>query len=375
MSKVNRTSNGAGRRRYVQVGVAATIIVVLGIAAASLTGSEKQEGGGEQAAAIEMPPMPVDVDTARMQEVTEEVRVTGRIEAVQSIELRPDEPGRIVELLFREGQRVTQGTPLVRIDDALLRAQAERADAERELATQQLDRAKRLRAENASAPADLERAQAAARSAEATLAVLKLQIERSVVRAPFSGVVGQRLVSLGDYVTSATPLLTLQTVDPQWAVIDVPERYAAQLKRGQNIEFGIAAQPGRVFSASVDFVDPVVQSTSRAILVKARTPNPDGALLPGMFMEARLATATRASAVVVPEDAVMPLRTTNVLWAVVDGKAVRREARLGARSQGYVEVLTGIEAGELVVVGGLERMMEGMSVAPQPRAAAARPGN
>jgi multidrug efflux pump subunit AcrA (membrane-fusion protein) len=86
-----------------------------------------------------------------------------------------------------------------------------------------------------------------------------------------------------------------------------------------------------------------------------------------MFIEARLATATREGAIVVPEDAVQPLRTANVVWAVVDGKASRREVRLGTRTQGVAEVLSGVSAGELVVVGGLERMAEGMPLAPQPR--------
>lgn len=370
MTNPYSAENQRARNRVIKIGAVAVGIVVLGFAARSLVGrgqGQEQPEGGAPPQSMTMPPMPVDVDTARVEAVTEAVRVTGHIEAIQSIELRPDEQGRITALLFREGQSVARGTPLIRIDDALLRAQAERAEADRDLAMQQLERVRRLRAENASAPADLERAQAAARSAEAALAVLRLQIERTTVRAPFAGVVGQRLVSLGDYVTSATPLLTLHTIDPQNAVIDVPERHAAQLRRGQNIEFSIAAQPGRVYRAAVEFIDPAVHPTSRSILVKASTRNQDGALRPGMFVEARLATSTRDAAVVVPEDAVQPLRTTNVIWAVVEGKAVRREVRLGARSQGRVEVLSGVTAGELVVVGGLERMMDGMPLAPQPR--------
>jgi membrane fusion protein (multidrug efflux system) len=318
-----------------------------------------------------MPPMPVDVDTARQGDVVDAVRATGRIEAVSAVELRPDEQGRVIELLFREGQTVTQGTPLVKIDDALLRAQTVRATAERDLARQQLERVRRLRADNAASPADLERVEAGARSAEAALAVLELQIERTMVRAPFSGTVGQRFVSAGDYVTAATPLLTLQTTDPQRAVLEIPERYAAALRRGQEVEFTVAAYPGRTFRAEVEFIDPVVQPEGRTIVIKARAPNRDQALKAGMFIEARLAVTTRGNAIVVPEDAVQPLRTSNVVWAVVDGKASRRIVQLGTRSEGKVEVLSGVAAGEAVVVGGLERMAEGMPVAPQPRAGTA----
>jgi membrane fusion protein (multidrug efflux system) len=356
------------------VGLAAVAAVAAarnGAASGSPDGGARTGGQPADAAASApaMPPMPVDVDTARLQPVVDAVRATGRIEAVQAIELRPDEAGRVMRLRFREGQFVAAGTPLVEIDDAMLRAQAVRAVAERDLARQQLARVRRLREENASSPADLERAEAAARGADAALALLELQIARTTVRAPFAGVVGQRFVSVGDYVTTASRLLTLQTVDPQRAVIEVPERHAVRLRPGQHVEFTVAAMPERVFRAEVDFVDPVVQSASRTILVKARAPNAGRALRPGMFIEARLATATRAGATVVPEDAVQPLRTANVVWAVVDGRASRRVVRLGARSQGAVEVVSGVQAGERVVVGGLERMAEGMPVAPRQRAA------
>jgi membrane fusion protein (multidrug efflux system) len=354
------------------VSLAVLLVLALGAKVLGLVGgnarAEPGAGAGEGGQAA-MPPMPVDVDTARLSDVVDAVRATGRIEAVQAVELRPDEEGRVTELLFREGQVVDSGTPLLRIDDAMLRAQAERAAAERDLARQQLARVQRLLADNAAAPADLERAEAAARSAEAALGVLQLQIQRSTVRSPFAGTVGQRFVSVGDYVTSATRLLTLQTTDPQRAVIEVPERYAASLRAGQRVEFTVASQPGRVFRAQVEFIDPVVQPASRTIVVKARAPNPGNVLKAGMFVEARLAIATRGDAVVVPEDAVQPLRTANVVWAVVDGKASRRTVDLGARSQGVVEVVRGVEAGELVVVGGLERMGEGMAVAPRPRQA------
>ena len=366
-------SQGWTRRRVALVStvfVAGLVLVALATRGRASAASGASGAPGEQAGPAgpaAMPPMPVDADSARRQAVTDAVRATGRIEAIQAVELRPDEQGRVTQLLFEEGQYVSRGAPLVKIDDAMLRAQAERARADRDLATQQLERSRRLREQNASAPADLERAEAAARAAAASLALLELQIERTTVRAPFAGVVGQRFVSVGDYVTSASKLLTLQTVDPQRAVIEVPERHAVRLRRGQWLDFTVAAEPDRTFRGQVDFIDPVVQDANRTILVKARTPNPDRLLRPGMFIEARLATAVRAGAVVVPEDAVQPQRTANIVWAVAGGKASRRIVQLGVRSAGVVEVLSGVEPGELVVVGGLERMNEGMPLAPKVR--------
>src|SRR5688572_19853440 len=96
---------------------------------------------------------------------------------------------------------------------------------------------------------------------------------------------------------------------------EVPERYAVELRQGQSVQFTVAAQPGKTFVANVEFIDPDVQPSSRTIVVKARAPNPSRILRPGMFIEAQLATSKRDSAVVIPEDAVQPLRTANIVWA------------------------------------------------------------
>jgi len=324
-------------------------------------GAEQDSAAAPAAAAP--PAMGVEVVAARRDTVAEEIAVTGRIEAVQALQVRPEVDGRIVQILVREGQAVGRGAALFKIDDAELRAQVARATAERDLARQTLDRTKQLLAQNASAAADLERAEATARSAQAALDQLAVRLERTTVRAAFAGVTGQRLVSLGDYVTPQTPLISLQTTDPQRVVLAVPERYAADLHRGQRVAFEVAAFPEEDFTARVEFVDPVVQLPARTIAVKALAPNPRGRLQPGMFVEARIATAVRPNAVVIPEDAVMPAPGgTNAVWVVQDGKAVRREVTLGVRSAGFVEATSGVEAGEPVVVGGVMQLMEGAPV-------------
>lgn len=306
--------------------------------------------------------MPVDVAVARIDTVVETIRATGQVESVQSIELRPEVEGRIVEIVVSEGREVAEGAPLFKIDDTQLRAQVTRLEAERDLADQALKRTRELLDRNASSTADLERAEASARSAAASLEQQQIRLDRTVVRAPFGGVVGQRFVSLGDYVTSSTRLTTLQTVNPQRAAFAVPERYAERLTRGLEVTFTVAALADRTFTGVVDFVDPRVELPGRTITVKARVPNRDRALKPGMFIEAALVAETRAGAVVVPEDAVLPVSGADYIWVVVDGKATRRQVTLGVRVPGFVEVQDGVAAGEQVVVGGLERLFEGADV-------------
>ena len=138
-------------RRNILTALAIVAIVIIGALTIGRRGNAKPAaaggpgGGAAAGGAPAMPPMPVDVDTARVRPIVDAVRATGRIEAVQAVELRPDEQGRITAIMFHEGQTVARGTPLVRIDDAVLRAQAERADADRDLARQQLARIRKLR--------------------------------------------------------------------------------------------------------------------------------------------------------------------------------------------------------------------------------------
>src|SRR2546430_891289 len=189
--------------------------------------------------------MPVEVAVARSDTVRDEIAATGQIEAVQSIDLRPEVDGRIVEFLVREGQEVEQGTPLFKVDDAQLKAQVAQLEAQRDLALQALARAKELAQQNASSAADLEKAEAEARSAQAQYDLQRIRLDRTTVRAPFAGVVGQRYVSVGDYVTTSTKLASLHTVNPQRAAFQVPERFARDLKPGQQVSFRVAAIAGR----------------------------------------------------------------------------------------------------------------------------------
>ena len=346
-------------------------IGVLLLATAALSGCNEAEpanaaaggpGGGGP------PAMPVETRTAWSDTVVDAIRATGQIEPLQSIELRPEVDGRITRIIMREGAVVQRGTALFQIDDAELRQQLIRAEAERDLARQALERTRDLIGQKAASQADLERAEATARSAAANHELLRLQVARTTVRAPFTGVLGARSVSLGDYVTASTPLVTLQTVDPQRASFQIPERYAEAVRRGQVVRFTVAALPGREFTGVVDFVDPAVQLPARTIAVKAEARNNDRLLQGGMFIEAALATETRPNAVLIPEEAVLPMQGRSYVWVVrEDGTVTRRETTLGVRRPGEVEVQAGIAAGEQVVVGGLERLQEGAAVAPVDR--------
>ena len=313
-------------------------------------------GAGTRAAS------PVEVAIARVQRVEDAITGTGQIEALQSIQLRPVVEGRIVDIFVREGGAVREGDSLFKVDDAELRAQVARAEADNDLAQQTLERTRQLMQSQSSTQGDLEHAEATARGTRAALDLLKLRLDRTVVRAPFSGVAGARMVSLGDYVNSSTQLLALQTVDPTRVTMTVPERYAERLRLGLAVHFTVAALSNRAFTGTVDFVDPVIRLPARTILIKARVPNPRGELQAGMFAEGRLVAAAHDNAVVVPEDAIVPTPAGASIWVVQNGSAQRRDAAIGVRTPGFVEITSGIAAGDSVVVGGAERLVDGTPV-------------
>lgn len=337
---------------------------MLGLGTLTACGKGEAKPGGGMGAAGEMPPSAVEVAVARSDTVVDAIEANGQVEAIQAIELRPDIEGRVTEIPAAEGSEVPAGAPLVRIDDQELKAQVAKAQADRDLARQALARTRELLAQKASSASDLEKAEATARSTQAELDLLTLRLGRTTVRAPFAGVVGQRFISLGDYVTTSTRLLTLQTVNPQRVAFTVPERFSTRVKRGQRVAFRVASISGQEFEGVVDFVDPVVQLPGRTILIKAVVPNPRRRLSAGMFAETRLATEVRPRAVIIPEDALLPLQGAVFVWVSKDNKATRRQVGIGVRTPGFVEVKSGVEAGEQVVVGGQERLFEGAALAP-----------
>lgn len=343
-----------------------TTLLLLAFAATACSKGDSPAGGGGGPGGGAPPGMLVEVATAYTDTVVDAIAATGQIEAVQSIMLRPEVDGRIVSILFREGNEVGQGTALFKVDDAELKAQVAQATANRDLSAQALVRTRQLIADKASSQADLERAEATARSDQAQLDLLEVRLSRTTVRAPFGGVTGQRMVSLGDYVTSSKDLVSLQTVNPERAAFQVPERYAERLRRGQRVAFRVAALPGQEFIGVVDFVDPVVKLPGRTITVKALVPNPKRTLQAGMYVDLRLAAEVRPNAVVVPEQAIVPIQGANFVFVVQEGKASKRQVGLGIRAPGIAEIRSGLDAGDTVVVGGQERLQDGMPVMAKP---------
>jgi membrane fusion protein (multidrug efflux system) len=199
----------------------------------------------------------------------------------------------------------------------------------------------------------------------AQVALSKAQLERMKILAPFDGVAGIRSVNVGDYVKDGADLVNVEDTTQVWVDFRLPERYLAQLKTGQPVEVSLDAMPGRTFRGQVDALDSQLDANGRSLLVRARLANPDGVLRTGMFARTRTLFAVRESALVVPEEALVPQGGKQFLIKVVDGPqgkvSQRLEARLGVRVPGKVEILGGVAEGDFVVTAGQGRLLRGDS--------------
>lgn len=312
-------------------------------------------------------PAAVEVGRAEAVRIEDDAQAVGSLRAHQSVMLRPEVSGRIRSLGFAEGQRVRRGQLLVQLDDALQQAQLKQAEAQASIARTNLQRSRDLAAQNFVSQSAIDQNAAALQVAEAQVALAQAQLQRMRVLAPFDGTAGLRSVDVGDYVKDGADIVGIDDLSSLTVQFSLPERYVDRLRAGQPVELRFDALPGREFKGTVTAVDPQVDANGRALKVQAQVSNPGTLLRPGMFARPRVVFAVREAAVVVPEEALVPLGAKQYVFKVVDaadGKKVsqRIEANVGLRLPGKVEVLEGLKAGDSVVTAGHSRLLRGDAV-------------
>jgi membrane fusion protein (multidrug efflux system) len=314
-------------------------------------------------------PVPVEVARVEPTRLEDDTQAVGTLRARQGVILRPEVSGRIRTLQFADGQRVRKGQLLVQLDDTLQQAQLKQAEASAAIARTNLQRSRELASQNFVSQSAVDQNAAALEVAQAQVALAQAQIGRMKVLAPFDGVAGIRSVNVGDYVKDGADIVMIEDLSALWVDFRLPERFLARLSPGQSIEIAIDALPGRKFQARVDAIDAQLDANGRSILVRGRMANTDGALRGGMFARVRAVFDVREAALVVPEEALVPLGDRQLVFKVVDapgdtgGKVAQRSpVRIGMRVPGKVEILEGVDKGDTVVVAGQARLMRGEAV-------------
>ncbi|MCC7114174.1 MAG: efflux RND transporter periplasmic adaptor subunit [Burkholderiales bacterium] len=290
------------------------------------------------------------------------ITAVGSLRSDESITVRPEVAGRIAAIGFNEGQRVEKGTMLLRLDPSVNDAEVRQARANMTLAKTKYDRAVDLSKSNFISGQARDEAENNLKVAEAALALAEAKLAKTEIRAPFSGVIGLRQVSVGDYVKEGADLVNLEAIDPLKVDFRVPEIYLRQVRVGQPLEVTLDAVAGRVYNGRVYAINPLVDAAGRSIVIRAQVANTDTRLRPGMFARVRLITEERADALVVPEQALVPQGTEQFVFRVADGKAQRVRVEIGQRGDGKVEVRQGLAVDDVVVVAGQLKLRDGVPV-------------
>ena len=313
-------------------------------------------------------PIAVEVGKVERLRLEDDAQAVGTLVSNQSVVLRPEVSGRIVALGFADGQRVKRGQWLVQLDDSLQQAQLRQAEAQAGSASAILQRSRELVAQGFVSRSVVDQNAAALEVATAQVALVQAQLGRMRIVAPFDGVSGIRQVNVGDYVKDGADLVNIDDIASVWVDFRLPERFLSRVKPGQDVEILLDALPGRPLKAVIGALDSQLDANGRAVRVRARLANPGGLLRSGMFARARVVFAVREAALVVPEEALVPLGDKQYVIKVVAGAggaqlSQRIEARLGQRAKGKVELLAGVEEGDLVVLAGQSRLMRGDALA------------
>ncbi len=326
------------------------------------------KGGGQRPTLVETTP-------ARRGDVTVTIGAVGTAHADEAVIVTSKVTGLVSAVRFREGGRVKAGEVLVELDSREMQAVLEEQKADRDNAARLYERARKLYEGRNVPRARVDDLYGELQSAEARVKAEEARIEAYYVRAPFSGRLGLRRVSVGALVDPGTEITTLDETSRIKADFRVPETALAHIAAGQGVTAVSAAYAGRTFTGTVATVDTRVDPVTRSVEVRTVFENPDERIRPGMFLTAEFVAVIRKDSVLIPEQAVVAGGDRQYVFIVDDGKAARRDVTTGEHVDGDIEILAGLSPGDVVVTAGVQKIRDGapVEVAPPPPDGA-RPG-
>jgi membrane fusion protein (multidrug efflux system) len=348
---------------------AAVVLLMLGALAAAGYWYVALRPGGGQPAGPGAPAdfkMPVEAMPVRVGPVVVEVRAVGSLMSNESVLIAPEIAGRVSALPIEEGVWIEAGTPVAELDSEVYRAELAQAEANLVLSEQNQRRAEDLVKQGAGTQRALDEANAALANDRARVELARARLAKTRLAAPFGGVLGMRRVSLGAYVDAGDPIINLEQIDPLKLEFRVPEAALAAVAPGRPVALRVDAVPGRTFTGAIYAIDPLIDESGRSIAVRARVPNPDGALRPGLFARVSVIVERREHALLVPERAIVPIGEETFVFRVVEDVATMTKVRLGKRQDGEVEVVEGLGEADVIITDGLLKIGDGMPVAVVP---------
>ncbi|MEQ8268934.1 MAG: efflux RND transporter periplasmic adaptor subunit [Parvibaculum sp.] len=308
-------------------------------------------------------PVPVvEAIEAETEPVEIKVSALGTLQADQAITIRPEITGIVTSIDFKDGQRVNEGDLIITLNDEDLKARLMQAEARLTLTRANYQRAEQLVKQGSGTARARDEALNDFKSAEAEVAAAKTALDKATITAPFPGIVGLRQVSLGQYLTAGQDIATLADVDNLRIDFRVSEVFLTAIQKGQQVSVVFDALPDATYKGVISAIDPVVSIDGRAISVRALLSNEDGKLRPGLFGRVQIVTETRNS-ILLPEASIVTSPTGGrAVFTIVDGHAKLTPVQIGERLPGEVEVLSGVENGDVIIITGQLKVQDGGAV-------------
>jgi len=336
------------------------ILLAASLGLATACGSDGTAGEAEESA--ETRAVPVEAVAARRDAIVAYYSATATLEADGEAAVVPRVGGRITAIEVEEGDRVAAGDVLARIDDERLKLELARAESDLKRLRQDLDRQREMHERNMIATEAFERLRFELEAQQAAYELARLELSYTAITAPIGGVVSERMVKVGNMVSTSEPVFRITTLDPLIATLHVPERELSRLAPGQVAALSADAIPGERFTGVIDRISPVIDADSGTFRVTVELSDPSGRLRPGMFGRFDIVYDRREAAVLVPVESVLIEDGQASVFVVADGQARRRSVEVGYRNNGDYEIVAGIDSGESVVVTGQASLRSGARV-------------
>ncbi|SDB58765.1 membrane fusion protein, multidrug efflux system [Flavobacteriaceae bacterium MAR_2010_188] len=292
---------------------------------------------------------------------SDNLSLSGTLEANEQVDVRSEITGIVENINFIEGSKVSKGQVLLRINDLELRAQLSKSATAQQLTSENERRARLLLEKQAISQEEYDIASADFKSAQAESQLIAAQVSKATIRAPFSGNIGLRYVSVGTYVTPSTPIATLVNTDQMKITFSVPEKYSSRMKLNSTVTFTPSGSKNER-SAKIYAIEPQVDIATRTLKMRAIAENTEGDLFPGTFANVILPLENVEDALLVPTESLIPIQNGKMIFVSRDGKAKQIEVETGSRTDSSIRILSGVKAGDTILTSGVMSLKDGVPV-------------
>ncbi len=307
------------------------------------------------------PATPVNIYLVQSQVLDHKLYSSGTILSNEEVELRPEISGRVTGIYFKEGSMVKEGTLLVKINDAELQAQVSKLKFEIKLAEEKEVRLKSVLSSGGASQEEYDAALNETKTLQSEFDLLKAQIAKTEIIAPFSGVIGLKNLSVGSYISPTVTIATLQQLDPVKIDFSVPEKYSANLKTGDGINFTLEGtnitSRGEVYA-----VEPKIDQNTRTLQVRAISPNKDYKIFPGAFAKIEVLLKDSINGIMIPTEALIGELKGQKVFLCKDGYAQPQKVGTGIRNDKFIQITTGLQDGDSVITTGIMQLKPGSPV-------------